>query len=426
MPLPADLPALSPTRLVLAAALVLLAGAAGAAEAKPAPAPKPAPAAPKPAAAKPTTPKPAAAKPATASKPAAAAPKPAAPAAAPPPPAQAADAAVPTALTAQGSRVSGPPSLAAGTIALGGVGLPLDRLVALDVPGESGRWIDQGVLLADGQLLRGAPRGLQDGTLTIACDIVGLRTFPAEAVAAIILAPVEARDPLAGSTGAAGAVLANGDRVAGTIAFINDASIGVDTGRKVTQVPRHRARLAVLRAATRAPGTWMRLAGGDLLRGELTAFAPEGVALTSPGLDRLAFPMAAVRALWAEGKAVRPLTLAPTAEGSTAPGAPEAIAGRRAERGFTIAAGGGATAADAGAWATLVGEVAVPAGSAGATCRVLVDGQAAYDSGELAPGAPAKPFTVRVQGASEVRLTVSAAAETIGARAVWAYPTLVQ
>ncbi|HAT10375.1 MAG TPA: hypothetical protein DCS97_07225, partial [Planctomycetes bacterium] len=133
--------------------------------------------------------------------------------------------------------------------------------------------LDQGVLLANGELLRGVPRAVGSSGLSFAGDLHGLRELPLPSLAVIVLGAVRSQqlDGLAG--GETGAVLVNGDRLAGQMAFLNDEAVGIDTGRRVAQVPRARVAAVILRPVVHPPsGLWLLLSGGDRLL--VTSLAP--------------------------------------------------------------------------------------------------------------------------------------------------------
>jgi hypothetical protein len=345
-----------------------------------------------------------------------------------------------SALTAQGQRTSGEPRFSAGAIALGAASIAIESLVALDLPGDRPGWIDQGVLLADGQLLRGVPRSLQQDKLDFASDLLGDRSLAADSIAAIAFGPVPAADPLAGTDGSPGVILANGDRVDGKIAFINDKEVGVDTGRRIAQVPRARIRLICLRAIAPAAGLWLRTGGSDRLR---AAAGADGFTVQLGGGDPVKLPLAAVRVAWSEGAQLTPLERLAPASVQRLPefdediavtvdrfrdGAPLAIGAQRFERGLASRAGCEAVWTQLGGASSLVGEVGVADGPGAAICRVVVDGKVAFDSGALAGGATPRPFSVPISGAKELRLVAVPAngGDTAGARVVWGWPTLVK
>jgi hypothetical protein len=426
MPLPADLPALNAVLRCAVASLVGLSMTVAAADATPKPTPRPKADAPKPATTPGTLPSPAA--PAPIAKPA--------DTPLPPP-----ESSAPSALGPDGLRVQGELRLSGGSLTVGAAAIALDRLVSLDAPGALPRWIDQGVVLSDGEVLRGCARSFQGGKLAFASDTLGEREFPAEAIAAIILSAVPTADPLMGG-GDPGALLANGDRVGGALAFINEHEAGIDNGRRVVKVPRANARMVMLRPPTRAKNapTWLTLATGDRVSGVLGALGADGIELTSPQLGQLKLPISSLRLAWSVAPALQALEALPGKASSTPEfdeafpvlighgneGALLAAGPRRWPHGLTLHSGLAMTWEVPNGWSSLVGEVGL-AGDGAALCRITLDGKEAWSHPLTTPGASA-PFSLPLQGAHELRISVEppSGGDTAGGRVVWGCPTLVK
>jgi hypothetical protein len=123
-----------------------------------------------------------------------------------------------------------------------------------------------------------------------------------------------------------------------------------------------------------------------------------------------------------------PTAGAPAAIDAAADGGSLSAGGQRWDRGIVCRAPSrleydipaGATA--------LVAEVALAAGAGSASFSVLVDGTSAFDSGVMAPGAPAKPLRVPLAGRAKLTLVVEPGpdSDALGARAVWGWATLMK
>lgn len=152
-----------------------------------------------------------------------------------------------------------------GAVAVAESAAAWSEAVATQLPGEVAGWIDQGVVSAAGDVLRGSVEGLAGGSLRLRSDLAGDLALPAERVALVVLGPLPLATAQAEAQSAApGLLLANGGRTAGTVTAIDERTVAVDTGRRVLAIPRERVvavRLASIAALT--AGTWVRLANGD-------------------------------------------------------------------------------------------------------------------------------------------------------------------
>jgi hypothetical protein len=352
-------------------------------------------------------------------------------------PALAAAEAGPSLLAIDGKRLHGQPRLDGGSLRVDDGAAPLEHVVAFEAPGAVDGWMDQGVVLVDGQVIRGVPRALQQGTIDFASDLLGPMSLPSAQVAAVVLSPVRTVDAGAPPTGFTGLILANGDRVSGAASFINERTVGVDTGRKVAQVPRARARLLVLHplAIPENARQVVRLANGDRIVGTCGKLAGDGFAITN-ALGAWTLPTRDLRSLASEGGALVPLERLPfRAEGWAFPIAVDgmcgewlAAGGRRYERGIASHAPETLSITLDGTYASFVGEAALAAGPGTAVMKVVVDGKVAFDSGALTAADAPRPLRVPLGGARELRLVVEAGPDgvTVGDRGVWGWPTLVR
>ncbi|MCK6491395.1 MAG: NPCBM/NEW2 domain-containing protein [Planctomycetes bacterium] len=331
-----------------------------------------------------------------------------------------------------------------GTVAAAGATAAWSAAVATQLPGEVASWIDQGLVSAAGDVLRGSVEGLAAGSLRLRSDLAGDLALPAERVALVVLAPLPLATAQAEAQSASpGLLLANGSRTAGTVTAIDERTVAVDTGRRVLAIPRERvvaARLASSNA--RAAGTWVRLANGDRLVGTLAATATGAV--TVEGLcGRRELPPGWLRAGGGGGERRLFLEAVPPAAASylsVAGEAPTGAADRAADGGWVVAGGLRGERALAwrcgqeatweldGGWQRLVALVALEDGPGAAVFRVDGDGRTLFTSQAQGARQPARPLAVPLAGVRRLRLAVLAPVEgaSAGARAVWLYPTVVK
>jgi hypothetical protein len=340
-------------------------------------------------------------------------------------------------LDADGKRLHGQARLDGGALRVEDGACPLERVVAFEAPGAIDGWMDQGVVLVDGEVIRGVPRALQQGTLEFVSDLLGPLSLPVAQVAAVVLSPVRTVDAGAPPAGFAGLVLANGDRLSGAPAFINERTVGLDTGKKVAQVRRERARLLVLHplAIPDAARQVARLANGDRIAGVCGALAADRFTITN-ALGTWTLPTRVLRSLASDGGALVPLErLALKAEGGTFPVVVDGAhgdwlvaGGHRYERGIASHAPETLSFDLGGAYAAFVAEAALAAGPGAAVMKVVVDGKVAFDSRVISGADAARPVRVPLAGARELRLVVEAGPDgvTVGDRGVWGWPTLVR
>ena len=99
-------------------------------------------------------------------------------------------------LVSDGQLLRGTPSITTGTLSIGAGSTTVERIIDCQFSGSRLHWLDQGVILADGQVLRGAVHEFQNGELAFACDLLGEQKIPATTLGAIVLSPVNAGRPL--------------------------------------------------------------------------------------------------------------------------------------------------------------------------------------------------------------------------------------
>jgi hypothetical protein len=338
-----------------------------------------------------------------------------------------------------------------GGIAIGGATVAIDQIAACDSGDIAPAIIDQGVVLADGALLRGVVRSLQAGKVAFVGDLCGAKDLPVAAVSTVVVTPASV-SALAGiPVDFTGAILLNGDRVAGDPVFINAKSVGVDTHRRVQQLQRPRVLAVVLRAVAHGDQVrhWARLANGDRL--DATGLAGKGLTLgtaaNAAGIT-VSLPPGALRGLCADGGRFQSLLAVksgatsgqqafgekavpqPSPVPGAAPGSWPHAAGLRFEHAVTGPAGGEIAYDLAGKYATFLAVVAPADDSAGIpVCRVLVDGHQVFESGPLTSP---QGIAVPIAGGHELRLVVANAAASVtdsggaAATAVWGEPILAQ
>jgi len=337
------------------------------------------------------------------------------------------------ALTNSGATATGAIQVASGRLTVDDV--QGDQLLGIRLPGAVAQWIDQGLVLGDGDVLRGTPLLVGKDGLGFASDLLGPITVPYAQVAALLLSPTRIGE--AAPAGFVGAVLANGDRLGGRLASLDATTVGIDTGKKTINVPRTRVAQVVLRApaiaADAARRLVVRFANGDRLGGTLTAPTAGRWELTSPH-GAVRFTAADARGLWFEGADRRPLaTLVATSGGAAGTDAASdggwlSVGGQRWDRGLLCRAPSRLEYDVPAGSTALTGEVALTPGAGSAVFRVLVDGQPAFDSGPVLAGAAAKPFSVPLVGRAKLALVVDPGADSagLGARAVWGWAIVVR
>lgn len=317
-----------------------------------------------------------------------------------------------------------PVSVTASGVAAGGKNLGWQELslVALGVPPATA--ISGGVVTRQGEILRGVAWDLDQGVLRCSSDLAGARQLKLDTLSAIILGPLELAALPSLLAGEPGAILGNGERVTGTLSFLNAEAVGLDTGRRIAQVPRARIAALILRPlqAVGAPCTWLQLASGDrVIAGGAIAIAPE-----------------AVVAAWRDGPACQQLALraprravATDRLGANLPvrpgvGFPTQVGGLAAPSGIRLPARG-EVAWDAAGFTQLVAWVACPAGAGVTVASVVLDGKVAWEQ-TVQPGAAALAVAVPLAGAAEVALRAAPGSdgETSERQLLWAMPTLTK
>ncbi len=345
-----------------------------------------------------------------------------------------------TLLTADGRQVTGALALSGAGITVGAERVDAGKLVAFSVAGDRAESIDQGIMLQDGTVLRGLVGAVQGGQVRVDSDQAGVLNLPLAKVRALILTSrsLAALDALPVDQG--GTWLANGDRVTGTCVFLNDQTAGIDTGRKVLQVPRARVELIVFGGSPTPAGAWrLLLADGSRLAGELGGGGSPAIL---SAIGAIPVPVSLVRAGWAEGGSVQSLGGLALPAALSKPlldepgllvinrdpsGGALRAAGRQWDRGLYMRAGSSIAVPVAGA-ARLVAEVAVSDGAQGGVeFRVLKAGAVVWTSGLRRAGDPPVPCNIPIEGADTLTLdTGRPAGSALAGTGIWGWAALVR
>jgi hypothetical protein len=316
------------------------------------------------------------------------------------------------------------PSLTANGISAGGKTLAWADVAVVALAMTPATAISGGVVTRQGEILRGVAFELDKGILRCSSDLAGPRQLPIDTLAAIILGPLDLTALPALLAGEAGAVLGNGERVAGTLSFLNAEAVGLDTGRRVAQVPRGRIAAVVLRPLQPAAAgcTWLQLASGDrVLAGGAIPVTPEAVVAAwrdGPGCQLLV--QRTPRRVNATDRQAAALPVRPGA------GFPALVGGLAAPHGVSLLARG-EIAWDATGYTQLTAWAACPAGAQATIASVTLDGKVAWEQ-TLQPGASAVALSVPLGGATEVALRAGPGTdgETAMRQAVWGMPMLLK
>lgn len=334
-----------------------------------------------------------------------------------------------TLLVQDGTTVSGQPTLSGTNLTLGSSTVPLAKVVGISGAAATPSWIDQGLVLANGDHLRGTILGLQKGTFSCVSDLLGAIDIPVGDLSTVILVPRRAGEAL--PPGFTGALFVNGDRLPGKLAYIDERNIGIDNGRKVLAIPRERVGMVVLRpiAISTTANQVLRLANGDRVSGQLKAWGPTGLDVTTArGVVHCA--TGELSSLWNEGASFVPFTangmsgLMPGVAVDALPNGMPLVAGsRRYGHGLGIRGAASLSVTSDGTINALIGEVAVLEGRA--KVQVQADEKIVWESGTLAAGEVAKPFTAVVTGAKQIQILTVVVDESLPLTVV-GWPTLVK
>lgn len=285
-------------------------------------------------------------------------------------------------------------------------GLAIALSPTLPIPGT----LAGGVLLDDGTILRGRVGGLADGVLDLVADVAGPLRLPAAGIAAIVLAPSDLAALPRRCAAGPGAVLANGDRIAGTVAGLDDAVLAIEAAGP-RRIPRQRTAVAVLGVpAAAAPGRWALLANGDR-----RVVADE-------------VPAAGVVAAWRLGGGLAPVDPAEALRSAAADrtGLALPVLHRLLPLPAIRLPANGSIAWSCTGRARLLAFAACPPGAHTAVAAVAVDGRTVW-SRRIAAGAPAQAVAIALDGAREVSLLSQAGEGGVVARHAvdWLLPTWV-
>jgi hypothetical protein len=315
-------------------------------------------------------------------------------------------------------------ALMASGVRAGGTTVAWGDLAAFALPRQIASGTSGGVVTRDGAILRGLPIDTDQGLLRWSADRQGARSDPLAGLAALILGPFELAELPGLLAGGPGARLHNGEAIAGTLTYLNAEAVGLDTGRRVAQLPRGRVAAIVLGAPNpvAAPRFWLVLANGErVLEEGLAAVSPEAVVAgygEGPGQQLLtAIIPTRATAIDRLGAAL------PVRPGA---GFPTLVGGLATPHGLRLPARGEIAWNSAGA-SRLVAWVACPAGAEATRASVALDGTVVWEQ-TLQPGAAAVALAVPLGGAAEVALRAGAAAdgETGLRQVLWGMPMLLR
>ncbi len=332
------------------------------------------------------------------------------------------------------------------TLNVGPAMVALERVVAARFA-PAATTIDQGMVLADGDVVAGVVVSMQNGQLEFASDRFGSRSLPLSAVSALVLAPQTITDLVRVSDEPAGARFINGDRLGGALTFLNPAAAGINNGKRIVELPRER--LALLRTATAPPVAntgiqqRVRLVTGERISGTLTKLDTNTLTLKHAVLGNLALPVALVATMWSEGGVLSSLTALPAtvtqvgflgasatprANGAGNDGPSQVLSGT-AEQLIRVHARSELTYVLDGTSDVLVGEVALDARGVGrgdAVVRVVGDGKTLVEI-PLADGA-SHALNVPLTGVRQLSLVTDVGPDgtTTGDLVTWCWPVLVR
>ena len=323
-----------------------------------------------------------------------------------------------------GGGVLPPVSITTSGVSAAGKAVPWAEVAVVALARTPATACSAGIVTRQGEILRGVTGELDKGVLRCAGDLAGPRQVPLDTLAAIILGPVDFSALPALLAGDPGAVLGNGERITGTLSFLNAEAVGLDTGRRVAQLPRGRIAVIVLRPVQPAAAgcTWLQVANGDrVLAGGAIPVAPEAVIAAwreGPGCQALA-TRAPRRAVAAD----RMAAALPVRPGS---GFPTQVGGLATPMGVRLPARG-EIAWDAAGFERLLAWAACPVGGQATVASVVLDGKVAWEQ-TLQPGAVAVAVSVPLAGAAEVALRAGPTAdgETAMCQVQWGMPILAK
>lgn len=344
-------------------------------------------------------------------------------------------------LAQRGAAFTGAAQVQGKGMSVGGTVLAWGDVAAASFPVRIIDMLDGGVVTVDGEVLRGVPRQIDAGHLVFAGDLHGDLRLPLNAVAAVLFAPRRLVDLPALVRADAGAVLANGERVAGSMTFCNAEAIGIDTGRRVAQVPRGRVAAVALRPMRPAQAgrerTWFALATGDRLLVDAVAVAGGAMQVRGP-LGTVGIDVGLLAQAWSDGARAQPLTAVPPVR---------AVALDRIGAALPVAAGAGfpltvgMIPASDGVVLSARGEIAwkvpfpgtlmlwagCPDGGSDTAAAIALDGKVVWEQ-TLRAGSLPVPVTLPLKGATELTLRAAPGpgGETARSAIAWCHPFLVK
>jgi len=355
-------------------------------------------------------------------------------------------------LTASGEWVRGQARIAGGSVTVGQVKLALEQVVSLRFPGTArADWLEQGVVLSSGGVLAGTVESLQGGILRVVSEQLGGLSLRKEAVAAVALLPRRSLElPQSGE----GALLANGDFLSGPVEWINSETVGVESGKRIVQVPRERVATVRFGGASGAgrefPAARARqfvsLSSGESLSGVVRELDGSTLAMEMEPVGLVRLPVAAVVEIRSEGGPLVPLSAIAPAAARQVPQFDEFFPHRldRSVAGGLLRVAGVTYERGIGchprceleydlgrAYSALVAEIGIDDAAPGrgaAVFRALADGRQVFESGLVRRGESARTVKVSLSGASRLTLVVDFGPDGVsfGGHADWCRAVLVR
>ncbi len=308
--------------------------------------------------------------------------------------------------------------------------------------GEVPSHIVGGVVLTDGDVLVGKVVSMQAGTTSLSSGMFGVLEIPTERLAVILVTSAATSVPCMVPPNFSGALLSNGERISGQPAFLNATEAGIDTGKRVVQVPRERVAALLLHGMipVSKPVVRLRLLSGDLVSGTLTT-GSDGTWNLRHACGSWSIPRLQVGSWWTEGDQRSPLSsllpvitytedfeppLLPLQCDQAGDGSWLRLGAVRIDRGLMARAGTTATYALNGTWKSCVAVVGITQGGPGVV-RVVGDQQTLWESPPLVAGAAPQPLLVPLTGIKSLQISVLAQADkTVPAYAIFGWAFLIK
>lgn len=212
-------------------------------------------------------------------------------------------------VTLSGHTFTGSPVMSGAGITVDGHTIPFSRLVCFQTNSHIPLFIQHGVLLSNGSLLRGVVSGMTPAAFTFQSDLFSTMTIPAANLRGVLyFTNVTAIHQLAHSGPAA--ILKNGTHLNGKVVWMDASAVGFEYSSSILKIANDRLQCLIFHppspiesAKTR---TLIRLKNGDL-------WVVHSLTITATSLvaQSRRIPWAAVAAIWTQGPDVMPITMVP-------------------------------------------------------------------------------------------------------------------